>query len=75
VIEIFLPSKVDVLPPQVEQLAATCSGISSDVEEGEQSVSLCGAQERLELREGPDGTWFLGLRPWPLRLLDRVVAN
>jgi hypothetical protein len=45
----LLAVEVNVLPPQVEQLAAACSGVGRDVKEGEQPVLLRGGQERPEL--------------------------
>src|SRR5690242_3533605 len=51
----LLAVEVDVLPSQVEQLAATCPGIGRDMEEREQAVLLRGGQEGPELGDGPDG--------------------
>ena len=46
---IFLPSRSMSFYRRVEQLAAACSGVGRDVEEGEQPVLLRGGQERPEL--------------------------
>ena len=55
----LLAVEVDVFPPQVEQLATSCSGVGRDVEEGEQPVLLCRSQESPELDDDPDGAGFL----------------
>ena len=75
VMVIFLPSRSMSFQPQVEQLAATCSGVGRDVEEGEQPVLLRGGQERPELGDGPHGTGLLSLGSWPLGPFHRVAAD
>lgn len=67
--------KVDVLPSQVEQLAATRSGAGRDVKERKQPVLLRDGQKHPELRDGPDSTGFLRLRPWPLGSFYRVASD
>jgi len=51
----LLAVEVDVFPLQVEQLAATCSGVGRDVKEGEQPMLLRSGQECPELGDGPNG--------------------
>ena len=75
VMVIFLPSRSTSCPPEVEQLAATCSGVGGDVEEREQPVLLRGGQERPELGDGPDRARLVGLRSWPLGPLHRIAAD
>jgi hypothetical protein len=64
--------EVDRLPAEVQQLAATPSGIGRETVEGVQPVRLCGGLESIQLPGGRDTDWLLATVTWAFGSFGRI---